>query len=297
MTTPNETIDIKNNFLRQFQHFASSLPEDIIWFEPPTVCRWETVDETEVSEQIENKSANGESTVVYQRPVKMVSRKVQPSQVNIVDFNLLRIPSNVDINFIIKEIIVPRLPDGYTIALSEPKHRPSSGKTEPFTIKKQSIHSKNTAQIEGANDFLIATNSPRPLHPTRKLKFNVHILDRKVDESKLNECEYLFSKLLQDLDDLRDKQQPLIEKQMDEISENLSASISDAASDSDAQLNVDDSFQRIEEFPWQLTRRGTMPDITPQAIEPEESDDDDDVGVDDDEIDGSDHEQLRLCKT
>lgn len=271
-----------------------SLPDDIIWFEPPTVCRWETVAETEVSEQIENKSANGESTQVYQRPVKMVSRKVQPSHVNIVDFNLLRIPSNVDINFIIKEIIVPRLPDGYTIALSEPMYRPSSGKIELFTIEKQSIYSQDPAQINGANDFLIATNSPRQLHPTRKLKFNVHILDRKVDDSKLNACEYLFSKLLQDLDDLSDKQQPLIEKQMDEISENLSASLSDAASDSDAQLNADDSFQRIEEFPWQLTRRGTMPDITPQAIEPDESDDDD-VG-DDDEMDGSDHEQLSLCK-
>lgn len=277
--------------------FIYSLPDDIIWFEPPTVCRWEIVAETEVSEQIENKSVNnGESQAVYQRPIKMISRKTQPSQVNIVDFNLLRIPTNIDINFIIKEIIVPRLPDGYSIALSEPKYRPSSGNSAPFTIKKQqSIHKKDSAQIDGVKDFLIATNSPRQLHPTRKQKFIVHIMDRNVDDTKPNEREYLFSQLLQDLDDLNDKQQPLVEKQFDEISDNLSASLSDDASnDSDAQLNADDSFQRIEEFPWQaLTRRGTMPDITPQANEPDENESDDD-GDDDDDMDHSDHEQLRV---
>lgn len=259
------------------------------------MCRWETIAETEVSEQIENKSINGESAAaVYQRPIKMVSRKVQSTQMNIVDFNLLRIPTNVDINFIIKEIIVPRLPDGYTIALSEPKNRSNnSANATPLTIKKQSSRKNDTAQIDGVNDFLIATNSPRQLHPTRKLKFNVLILDRKVNESKSNEREYLFSQLLHDLDDLNDKQQPLVAQQMDDISENLSASISDdnASQDSDAQLNADDGFHRIEEFPWQLTRRGTMPDITAQTIEPEENESDD--GDDDDEeADGSDREQL-----
>lgn len=253
------------------------------------MCRWEEVAETEVSEQIENKSINGESTAVRQRRIKMVSRKMQRSQVNIVDFNLLHIPTNVDINFIIKEIIVPRLPDGYTIALSDPKHRSISSSMSSFTIKNQSVHKKSTTQINVLKDFLIATNSPRQLHPTRKLKFDVHIVDRKVVDSKSNEREYFFSQLLQDLDDLNDKQQPLVEKQMDEISENLSASLSDDASnDSDLQLNADDSYQRIEEFPWQLTRRGTMPDITQQAIEAEENESDD---GDDDDMDESDHEQ------
>lgn len=274
--------------------FFCSLPEDIIWFEPPTVCRWETVAETEVSEQIENQTVNGESTVVHQRPIKRVPRKMQPSHMDIVDFDLLHIPSNVDINFIIKEVIVPRLPDGYAIVLSEPK-QPSGGKTEPFAIKKQFTHRKDNAQIESANDFLVATNSPRPLHPTRKTKFNVHILDRKMGESKSNEREYLFSQLLQELDDLNEKQQPLIEKQMEEISENLSGSLSDAASDDDVRLNADDTLQRIEEFPWQLTRRGTMPDITPQAMQPDEYESDDD-GNDDDDLDGSDQEQLGFGK-
>lgn len=257
------------------------------------VCRWETIAETEVSEQIENKSANGESAIVQQRPIKIISRKMQRSQVSIADFSLLRIPSNVDINFIIKEIIVPRLPDGYTIELSEPKCRPTSN-SRRSSIASRSVEGnqadgkRGSAQINALKDFLIATNSPRELHPKRKLKFDVRIVDRKADESKPNACEYLFSQLLQDLDDLNEKQRPLVEKQMDEISENLSVSLSDHASiDSDAPLNADDAFQRVEEFPWQLTRRGTMADITPQAVEPDESDEDND-----DNVDESDHDEL-----
>lgn len=273
-----------------------SLPEDIIWFEPPTVCRWETVAETEVSEQVENKSINEQSAIMVQeRPIKMVYRITQHSQLCIADFNLLRIPSNVDINFIIKEIIVPRLPDGYAITLSEPPNRGagSSSKIAPFSNENQVNRKNEHVPIDTMKDFLIATNSPRQLHPKRKLKFDVKILDRKCNESKsIAEREYLFSQMLQDLDDLHDKQQPLIEKQMDEISEILSASTSDDPSnDSDAQLNVDDTFHRIEEFPWQLTRRGTMADITPQVVEPEESDDDDDDN-DEVDVDGSDHEGL-----
>lgn len=219
----------------------------------------------------------------------MVSRKMNRSQLNIVDFNLLRIPSNVDINFIIKEIIVPRLPDGYTIALSEPS---DWSKSRPFTIGNTSNRKKSTTQIDDFKNFLIPTNSPRPLHPKRKLKFDLHILDRKDSESKSTEREYLFSQLIQDLDDLNDKQQPLIEKQMDEISDNLSASLSDDASnDSEVPLNADDSFHRIEEFPWQLTRRGTIPDIKPQVVEPVENDDDDDEDTDE-----SDHEEFSSKK-
>lgn len=217
---------------------------------------------------------------------------MQRSHVSIVDFNLLRIPSNVDINFIIKEIVVPRLPDGYTIALSKPNYRPSTSKITPFSIENQCNGKKRYTQIDTLKNFLIATNSPRPLHPKRKLKFDVKIVDRKDDHSKSNEHEYLFSRLFQDLNELHDKQQPMIEKQMDEISEILSVSMSDgdnASNDSDAQLNVDDSFHRIEEFPWQLTRRGTVADLAPQVIQPEESDDDDDD--DDDNVNESDHDE------
>lgn len=250
------------------------------------MCRWETVAETEVSEQIENKSTNEESATVQQRPIKIISRKMQRTQVNIADFSLLQIPSNIDINFIIKEIIVPRLPDGYTIALSEPKQLTSSSKN-------QTTSKKNSKQVHTLKDFLISTNSPRQLHPKRKLKFDVHIIVRKVNESKSNECDYLFSQLLRDLDDLHEKQQPLDERHMDEISENLSVSLSDDASNvSDTQLNADDSLHRSEEFPWQLTKRDSIPEATPTVNEVVDSDDDGGADDDDDDLDECDQEKF-----
>lgn len=229
------------------------------------MCRWETVIETDASEKIENKSPNGQSSA--QRSIKMVSRKSQRTQVNIMDFNLLRIPPKIDINFIIQEIIVPRLPDGYTIAMSEPRSRPNS--TQPFSIEAKTSK-KDKTQIESTKDFLIATNSPRQLHPKRTLKFDVKISERKPIEQNSGEREYLFSQLLQDLDDLCDKQQPLIEKQMDDISENLSVSMPDEGSDQQ-DAEPEETLFKSEEFTWNITRRETVPEII-EPVEEEESD-------------------------
>lgn len=246
-----------------------SLPEDIIWFEPPTVCRWETVAESEISEKIENKSTNDQSST--QRVIKMVSRRTEQSTVKIVDFNLLRIPPTIDINFIIQEIIVPRLPDGYTIALSEPKSRP--GSTALFSLESQ-MAQQQRIQVDSTKDFLIATNSPRPLHPKRSLKFDVKILERNPIESNPNEHEYLFSQLLMDLDDLHDKQHPEIQKQMDEISEILSISVPDEQGfdQAEAESNTDDMFSKGDEFAWNVSRRVER---VPEVIEPEDGDSND----------------------
>lgn len=258
-----------------FLIFFFSLPEEIIWFEPPTVCRWETISESEISEHIENKSTNG-IPLSTQHSIKTMSRKTERSDVSITDFNLLRIPPKIDINFIIQNIIVPRLPDGYTIILSE-FSRSSAHFSEAHRIKSDRI------QIQSTNDFLIPTNSPRFLHPKRTLKFNVKIVERNPCETKPNEREYLLSQLIQDLDDLYDKQQPQnqIIKQMDEITDNLSMSLHDehGSDQVENESNPDDMIFRYEEFPW-----NKKVENVPEVIEPieesedefEESDDDDD---------------------
>lgn len=239
--------------------FSFSLPEQIIWFEPPTVCRWETVAETEASERIENKS--NDAHLSTQRSIKLVSRRTERTEVSITDFNLLRIPPKIDINFIIQDIIVPRLPDGYTIALSEPNPPPDNSAL--FSLETNTVR-KDRVQIASIKDFLIQTNSPRSLHPKRTLKFNVKILERKNCEQMSNEREYLFSQLLQDLDDLYDKQQPQIQKQMDDISDILSVSLPEdqASEHGEVESSTDDIF-KTEEFPW-----NKKPEIVPEVIEP-----------------------------
>lgn len=239
------------------------------------MCRWENISETEISERIENKSTNGQLTT--QRSIKAMSTKSGPTEVCITDFNLLRIPPKIDINFIIQDIIVPRLPDGYTIALSESKSRPNSA----LFVENQ-IMQKNPSQIQSSTDFLIPTNSPRFLHPKRTLKFNVKIIERKPSVHLSNEKEYLFSQLLQDLDDLYDKQQPQITKQMEEISDILSVSLSngDESDHMENESNADDGMFRVEEFPW-----NKKIESVPEAIEPVVESEDEFEESDDEEYD------------
>lgn len=201
----------------------------------------------------------------------MVSRTNKRTEVSISDFNLLRIPPKIDINCIVQEIIVPRLPDGYTIVLGEPKPRPKSSTI--FSSASESVK-KEQVQIGSTQDFLIPTNSPRNIHPKRNIKFNVKILNRRPGESNPNEREYLFSQLLQDLDDLHEKQQPKIQKFMDEISEILSVSIPDEQGSDvqETESNADDMQFKVEDFTWNINKKA---ETVPEVIEPieEESED------------------------
>lgn len=219
--------------------------------------------ETEISERIENKPFTELTT---QRSIKTVSHHSDRTEVSITDFNLLKIPPKIDINFIIQDIIVPRLPDGYTIALSEPKSRPATS----VIFSDDATHVKrDRIQIQSTKDFLIPTNSPRFLHPKRILKFSVKILERNSIDVNRDENEYLFSQLLQDLDDMYDKQQPHIIKQMEEISDILSMSIPDeqGSDQQDVESNTDDMLFKPEEFAWNLNKKV---EVVPEVIEPVE---------------------------
>lgn len=84
------------------------LPEDtIMWFEPPTVCRWEWPEETNYSER--RKNAKKSKT-------KFKHKQSKPPRI-IEDFNLFNIPSGLDMYSIMQEFVVPRLPNGYSIKI------------------------------------------------------------------------------------------------------------------------------------------------------------------------------------
>lgn len=207
----------------------------------------------------------------------MVSRHTKRTEVTITDFNLLKIPPKIDINFIIQEIIVPRLPDGYIIAMTEPKSRPNSS---AIFSDDSDVVKKDCILIESTKDFLIPTNSPRPLHPKRNLKFSVKILERKSSES--NEREYLFSQLLHDLEELHEKQQPQIQKFMDEMSEILTASLSDelGSDQQETESNTDEMLFKTEDFTWNLNKKT---ETVPEVIEPIEEESEDEFDDSDDE--------------
>lgn len=212
--------------------------------------------------------------------MKKVAQKLQKSEMTVMDFNLLRIPPKIDINFIVQEIIVPRLPDGYTMVTSEPK--PRSRSKALFSIEPQTTKKDKDSQIKSTADFLVPTNSPRALHPKRRLKFDVKVIERSADEPKSDEPQYMFSQLLRDLNDLYDKQMPQIQKQMDELSEILSVSLPDeqTSEQGDIEPNADDFLFKTDDFSWNLTKKT---EVIPDVIETVAEESDDECDESDDE--------------
>lgn len=78
-----------------------------MWFETPTVARWEWPEETNSLER--NKSTKKSKTKCNQKLPK-------PPRI-IEDFNLFNIPSGLDMYNIMQEFVVPRLPNGYSIKI------------------------------------------------------------------------------------------------------------------------------------------------------------------------------------
>lgn len=83
-----------------------------MWFEPPSVCRWETAEETKISELMENGFSNVDtSTKIKRRLFK--DRKV------LEDFNMLNMPCGLDLYCLMQDFVVPRLPNGYEVKVGD----------------------------------------------------------------------------------------------------------------------------------------------------------------------------------
>lgn len=83
-----------------------------MWFEPPSVCRWETAEETKISERMENIFNNVDtSTKLKRRSLK--DRKV------LEDFNMLNMPCGLDLYCLMQDFVVPRLPNGYEVKVGD----------------------------------------------------------------------------------------------------------------------------------------------------------------------------------
>lgn len=90
-----------------------------MWFEPPTVCRWETAEETKISELLEKKRN------LHSAKKKRGSRKRQPPKI-IKDFDLLNMPTGLDLYCLMQEFVVPRLPNGYMVKMGRINVKPPS---------------------------------------------------------------------------------------------------------------------------------------------------------------------------
>ncbi|KAI9590175.1 hypothetical protein GQX74_008343, partial [Glossina fuscipes] len=123
------------------------LPESVIWFEPPIVCRWETRLETlesDLTEGIKKATSHTSSgsqdgctplssTTTNPSPLKSLSPRLPTSKLHkrssqkssrlptkeVRDFDLHNIPENIDMLSLLHDFVIPRLPSGFTIRLDK----------------------------------------------------------------------------------------------------------------------------------------------------------------------------------
>ncbi|KAM7349932.1 uncharacterized protein ACRADG_008658 isoform 2-T2 [Cochliomyia hominivorax] len=121
------------------------LPDSVIWFEPPIACRWETQIETLESDLTEGvkqpNNSNSDnttdvtpiSTTTNLSPLKSLSPRFPASKLRkkssqksatsnlpvreVDDFDIFQMPSDIDIYSLLKDFIVPRLPQGFSVRI------------------------------------------------------------------------------------------------------------------------------------------------------------------------------------
>lgn len=251
--------------------FFSSLPDDVLWFEPPTVCRWETIEETKSSLKLESKQFEGapvpKTTAV---PMPSVERKrPQPTKV-VEDFNILNIPSYIDLSGLMRDFFMPNMPDGYTINIQN-----TAAGDAP-------------AVVQCINDFLCETNSPRWLFPKRVQTRPLHIVEKSsTDDEPLGQSTYMFSQLLNDLNELWEQQEPFFERQNDENLEMLSMSVTDGHEtvDAESEPNFKDMplIRAAADYPFSFLPVAKKEETIDEGKKSEDEDSEEDsIDIDDD---------------
>lgn len=240
-----------------------------MWLEPPIVCRWETADETKISEELEQKNLK------HQR--KSIKKNMQRSKElkTIEDFDLFNVPAGIKLFSLLEDFVVPRLPNGYVVKI---KKATIERRASLMKYSKEMFESE--AHRSSIKDDLSPTNSPRPLFPRVILKKDLNLVERSDDNPPLDAIaksaqrkSYMFSDLLKDLDEMHDQQVPVIEKQMEMISETLSVSHGgDDDGEADTELDYAGvTFYKSSDFPWS------------KKEEPQKSDSDSELSLESDE--------------
>ncbi|XP_058117585.1 uncharacterized protein LOC131288965 [Anopheles ziemanni] len=97
------------------------LPTHCFWWEQPTICRWETWEESEnfarLHPKVQQFQLRYTDIEAHKATLLFSARENDSSQLSvpttIPDFDLADIPAEVRLHYLIREHILPRLPDGY----------------------------------------------------------------------------------------------------------------------------------------------------------------------------------------
>lgn len=223
----------------------------MLWFEPPLVCRWEYPEETQMHFEEDQEALGGEAPESLATECTCPKRRKSGGQMKrIPDFNLLNIPATIDMYEVMRNYIMPRLPDGYRIKadainVQHEQRRSSLMKYAMPELKRRS--QKRDSNV--VTELLEPTHSPRNLFPTMSYKraFQVEIReitatkdrqagdtdgegDEEVGAPQARRDVYMLSNFLKDLDKLKLAQCPKFQKTL-----NDSLSLNNATKDADLE--------------------------------------------------------------
>lgn len=250
-------------YLESFSYFFS-LPSEVAWNEPPIICRFESQEEYEEVkalelelkkkikkddedlDDIEAEEVEVKSCQEVRKKQNETRKHTKLQQTKIVeDFNLLKVPKNVNLKPLFEEFIIPMIPDGYEIKFQSKKQLFNEGGRKCFIENK--IHS--------VTDVVFQMEQPKILHPKFRTKKILKIVKNGVEKRKFDDDDdeegdehdesvytsvdsttefrnnvkennvenfYMLSKFMRDLEDLIDAEMPSFEKKISEISANLS---------------------------------------------------------------------------
>lgn len=143
------------------------LPENVFWFEPPIVCRWETFEEETEAEaldgSVQKKLSEEESNYKY-------NFHEEPTIKIIEDFDLHNIVTtcNCNLEVIVRDFVIPKLPEGYTIIIKKiKKSEKKKYHYKGFEIKQKRLEPKpnngrsNAVNVKDSNEPIISEEARR----------------------------------------------------------------------------------------------------------------------------------------
>ncbi|EDW07762.1 dynein axonemal intermediate chain 7 isoform X1 [Drosophila mojavensis] len=273
------------------------LPDSVIWFEPPIACRWETDIETLESQLADGVKpdaaaapATAAATTATPTEATPLSTNAQPSPLKssprgparmrsqksdlaalqaqtlreIGDFDLRAIPRNVDLYGLVKDFVVPRLPQGFCVRLEQQTPQSSSGQPQrQVMFLARQTHVRLGQGAPAATTLACATDSTQPssslgigaefldtaepaeLFPPicfdKLLKFRSLARPPPVTPSG---C-YLFSQLIEDMDRLWRMQLP--REQHEELLQQISEQLSPSGSQQDVSEELADELRPLSQ--------------------------------------------------
>ncbi|XP_035786611.1 protein CASC1-like [Anopheles albimanus] len=223
------------------------LPENVFWFEPPIVCRWELKEETLESDPSFAKYLERHEKLLQAARERNERSNLDRRTKYVEDFNILDVPQHIPLRAIVTDFVIPKMPDSCSvrIVVAEDKRRVTSSSSLAGGGKRSSKQKRRLHKMPSntsLNSIIYETKIPDFLFATRMPLRVLKILDRRnrqcypcsvtsdsddlddYDESDNENSQsrstkrkvYMFSSFMKDLDELLESKSPKLQGKLEQ---------------------------------------------------------------------------------